>query len=88
MIAHIHGILKQRKENRFYVDVQGLVYEVLVPIAVMKDIEQDKPELLVPIYDLNGNLLWPKQMSYEEVKKHIEEKHAVSDKSRPERENN
>ena len=41
MIAHIHGILKQRKENRFFVDVQGLVYEVLVPAAVMRAIEQD-----------------------------------------------
>ena len=42
MIAHIHGILKQRKENRFYIDVQGPVYEVLVPTAVMKEIDQEQ----------------------------------------------
>jgi len=41
MIAHIHGILKQRKESRLFIDVQGLVYEVLVPAAVMRVIEQD-----------------------------------------------
>ena len=41
MIAHIHGILKQRKENRLFVDVQGLVYEILVPTAVMKEMDQD-----------------------------------------------
>jgi hypothetical protein len=27
-----------------------------------------------PIYDVGGNLLWPKQMSYEEVKKFVEER--------------
>ena len=32
---------------------------------------QDKPELLIPIYDSNGNLWWPKQMSYEEVKNFV-----------------
>lgn len=41
MIAHIHGILKQKKESRLLIDVQGLVYEVLVPTAVMKTIDQD-----------------------------------------------
>ncbi len=41
MIAHIHGILKQKKESRLWIDVQGLVYEVLVPTAVMKTIDQD-----------------------------------------------
>lgn len=41
MIAHIHGVLKQKKENRLFVDVQGLVYEVLVPATVMRSMEQD-----------------------------------------------
>ena len=35
----------------------------------MMEADKEKPELLVPIYDLYGNLLWPKQMPYEEVKK-------------------
>jgi hypothetical protein len=29
---------------------------------------------LVPVYDQDGNLLWPKQMSYEEVKKFVVER--------------
>lgn len=33
-----------------------------------------KPKNLLPIYDFDGNLLWPKQMSYEEVKKFVAEK--------------
>ena len=41
MIAHIHGVLKQKKENRLFVNVQDLVYEILVPAAVMKAIDQD-----------------------------------------------
>lgn len=28
----------------------------------------------IPIYDFDGNLLWPKQMSYEEVKKFVDER--------------
>lgn len=36
---------------------------------LMKKVSKGKINLLVPIYDVHGNLLWPKQMSYEEVKK-------------------
>ena len=36
----------------------------------------DKRERLIPVYDWNGNLLWPKQMSYEEVKKFVAEREA------------
>ena len=32
---------------------------------------KDKLDRLVPIYDKQGNLLWPKQMSYEEVKEFV-----------------
>ena len=41
MISHICGKLKRKKEDRVFVDVQGLSYEILVPVAVMKAIEQD-----------------------------------------------
>jgi hypothetical protein len=35
---------------------------------------KEKQKMLLPIYDIEGNLLWPKQMSYEEVKKFVEER--------------
>ncbi|MFA6278528.1 MAG: hypothetical protein WCS97_00365 [Candidatus Paceibacterota bacterium] len=35
---------------------------------------KDKPELLLPIYNEEGDLRWPKQMSYEEVKKFVAER--------------
>lgn len=34
----------------------------------------DRPALLIPIYDFNGNLFWPKQMSYEEVKEFVKKR--------------
>lgn len=42
----------------------------------MKMAYHDKPQLFLPIYDAHGNLLWPKQMSYEEVKKLVAERDA------------
>lgn len=35
---------------------------------------QANPGLAIPVYDSNGNLLWPKQMTYEEVVKFVEER--------------
>ncbi len=35
-----------------------------------------KKEYLLPIYDVHGNLWWPRQMSYEEVKKFVAEREA------------
>ena len=37
-------------------------------ISVMLDVYRDQPELLIPVYDANGNLYWPKKMDYEAVK--------------------
>ena len=42
--------------------------------SIMLKIYKGKEELLIPIYDFRGNLWWPKRMSYEEVKKFIEER--------------
>src|SRR5438552_4038892 len=39
-------------------------------------VDKDKPNLLVPIYGKEGNLLWPKQMSYAEVKRFVAERDA------------
>lgn len=41
---------------------------------LMIELYKEKPELLLPIYDICGNLLYPKQMNYEEVKKFVEER--------------
>ncbi|MFH1858076.1 MAG: OB-fold domain-containing protein, partial [Candidatus Omnitrophota bacterium] len=41
MIAHLQGTLRQKREDRVLVGMQGVVYEVLVPAVVMRAIEQD-----------------------------------------------
>ena len=35
---------------------------------IITKVNKDKPERIIPIYDKNGNLLWPKQMTHEEIK--------------------
>lgn len=35
------------------------------------NVKDDKSSVLLPVYDINGNLYWPKSMSYEEIKKFI-----------------
>lgn len=39
--------------------------------TLMRKICGDKVDLLLPIYDTHGNLLWPKQITYDELKKII-----------------
>ena len=43
-------------------------------ISLQEKIYAEKKENILPIYDANGNLHWPKQMSYEEVKKFVAER--------------
>ena len=38
-------------------------------IKIMLRADKEKPDLLLPIYDAKGNLLWPQKMSYEKVRK-------------------
>lgn len=40
----------------------------------MLDVDKEKPEYLLPVYDIDGNLLWPKQMKHVEVRKFIAER--------------
>ncbi|MEK7112614.1 MAG: hypothetical protein AAB875_04760 [Patescibacteria group bacterium] len=40
----------------------------------MKHVNQGHVERILPIYNIDGNLLWPKQMSYEEVKQLVTER--------------
>ncbi len=42
MIVHLSGTLRKKKEDRVWVEVQGVMYEVIVPKAVMRSIEQDQ----------------------------------------------
>lgn len=66
---------------------QGLVLDTSNPysnnlavyLKTMLDVYCDKPEMLLPLYDENGNLLWPRQMSYEEVKKFVARRKASQD---------
>ncbi len=36
-------------------------------VAVMLNVNKDKPDRLLPVYDIHGNMWWPKRMTYEEV---------------------
>ena len=42
--------------------------------TIMQEEYKNKQELNLPIYDVDGNLYWPKQMTYEEVKKFVAER--------------
>ena len=44
MIASISGKVKTQKESSLVIDVTGISYEVLVPPAVMKNVEKSKSE--------------------------------------------
>lgn len=44
---------------------------VQVIVNTMLRVYSKTPHLLLPIYDTNGNLLWPKNMTYEEIKKNV-----------------
>jgi len=55
-------------------DRQELV-ELARKIATgMLEVDKDKPDLLVPIYDTDGNLLWPKQIDYKDMRKFVTER--------------
>jgi len=41
MISQIKGSLKQLKENRLLIDVGGISYDVLVPAAILRALEND-----------------------------------------------
>lgn len=47
---------------------------VLEMTKMMKGTYGNKTEKLLPIYNQNGDLLWPKQMSYEEVQSFVKER--------------
>jgi hypothetical protein len=42
--------------------------------ATMLKVYKDKPELLVPIYNVNGDMYWPQRMKYADVKTYVSPK--------------
>ncbi|OGZ68360.1 MAG: hypothetical protein A3D44_01685 [Candidatus Staskawiczbacteria bacterium RIFCSPHIGHO2_02_FULL_42_22] len=47
---------------------------------IMLGLYQENPAMILPIYDAEGNVLWPKQMSWEEVKKFVEKRYNLNQK--------
>lgn len=47
------------------------INELACLIRCMIDKCKNRPDRLLPVYDVSGNLLWPKQMSYEQVKEFV-----------------
>lgn len=56
--------------------VKNMIAESESVSKMMLEKYKGKENLLIPIYDVHGNLLWPKQMNYEEVKKFVAERDA------------
>jgi len=65
------------KQNKFmgiilkYTNADSINYIVN---QMIKNYHYKKGNMLLPIYDVDGNLLWPKNMKYDEVKKFVEER--------------
>jgi hypothetical protein len=43
-------------------------------VSTMKEAYKNREDMLLPVYDVYGNLYWPKNMNYKEVKKFVAEK--------------
>lgn len=71
------GLVLKPEDDNYYLDklLRGAR-------ETMQEAYKGKENLLIPIYDVNGNLLWPKQMSYEEVKKFVSERETKTKKSK------
>lgn len=65
------GILEKGQPQNDQHVIEHRINEIVVE---MREMLTSKPESLLPIYDYSGNLLWPKQMTYEEVKRLVEER--------------
>lgn len=63
------------RENKIHEQLDMIKAErqsrTLEIVRAMKKTYKDKPELLLPVYDVDGNLLWPKNISYEQIKEFI-----------------
>ncbi|MDO8529475.1 MAG: hypothetical protein Q7S18_02295 [bacterium] len=74
-----------RKEEKFRYDEefepQKLTERASEIAREMLNADKEKLERMIPIYDVRGNMWWPKQMSYEEVKKFAAERDKKKQKS-------
>lgn len=71
--TQFHKFGKTKSGNIYYTEdeMSEIVKDV---VGTMKDADKKDPSLLIPIYDSDGNLCWPQKMTYEEVKKFVEER--------------
>ena len=67
-----------RKENKYHfveeTDPQALSKRAQDIARQMMEANKDKPGNLIPVYDLHGNLWWPRQMDYKDIQKKDEGK--------------
>lgn len=56
------------KHGKEDTDANHLIKEAKRIAKVMMEVYQGKEELIIPIYDVKGNMLWPKYMAYSEIK--------------------
>ena len=82
MVDTMYGfVISPRISPRLF---QGIVYKlekdesyeenIRKASLTMNDVYREQQDKLLPIYDEKGDLLWPKKMSYEEVKKFVEDR--------------
>ena len=80
-LNHIFSLKDYRDKLR---DEQGSLDEKIIKsknkqlidnvVKVLRNTYGDKPSLLIPIYDIEGSLLWPVEMEYEKVKEMVSER--------------
>lgn len=63
------------KEDLYTLNISDDPEDVMKMVTKIVDM-MFSTDLLVPVYDVKGNLWWPKRMSYEEVKKFVAERDA------------
>ncbi|MDO8505189.1 MAG: hypothetical protein Q7S48_01240 [bacterium] len=66
---------KDRDKQEYLKASEGVLENrISLLLDTMLRVYKDKSDQLLPIYDTEGNLQWPKQMTYEEVKKFVAER--------------
>jgi len=66
---------KEKKwEREHQVEDKNYTPYVQQTVSMMLEADKDRPDRLLPIYNIHGDLLWPNQMSHEGIKKFVEER--------------
>lgn len=69
------GEMLENKEDANSNEILGLYFKKLEAlIQDIKDQYKDKSNFLLPIYTIYGGLVWPKQMTHDQVKKFVAER--------------